>query len=320
MSFAWRKLGLVLDLSKTRLPERFVSHAQSPQVLQFEDFVRVYFSTRTVDPTNGKFLSHVCYVDVTKDFREVVGVSAHEVLPLGQLGAFDEHGIFPINVLRDGEEVLGYTTGWNRRSSVSVDTAVGLVVSKDQGATFQRLGSGPVLGPSLHEPFLVGDAFVRKFDNAFHMWYIFGTSWKRRAPDAPPDRVYKIGYTKSEDGKRWLPCGGQRLIKDVLGEDECQALPSVVFHDGRYHMFFCFREAFDFRATLGRGYRLGYAHSQDLVTWERDDAKAPPMGVAGEWDSEMQCYPHAFVHDGKLMVMYNGNKFGVGGFGLAVAE
>ena len=136
--------------------------------------VRVYFSTRAVDPSNGKYLSHIAFVDLAHDLHTVLRVSDAPVLPLGGLGCFDEHGIFPMNPVRVGELLYGYTTGWNRRVSVSVDTAIGLAISRDDGLTFQRIGDGPVLGPSLHEPCLVGDAFVRHLPgqaHAFHMWY-----------------------------------------------------------------------------------------------------------------------------------------------------
>lgn len=320
MAPQWQKRGLVMDLNEISLPRGYVSHAQSPQVLQFDDFVRVYFSTRSVDTVNGKFLSHISYLDVTSDLRSMIGLCQHEVLPLGGLGCFDEHGVFPMNVLRVGDEVWGYTTGWNRRASVSVDTAIGLVCSKDAGRTFERTSAGPVLAPSLHEPFLVGDAFVQFYNGLFHMWYIFGTRWQRYGADSAPERVYKIGHTTSHDGIAWRPCGGRQIIADVIGIDECQALPTVVQFEGRYHMFFCFREAHDFRATSGRGYRLGHAVSDDLLVWSRDDTFAPPLGQPGDWDAEMQCYPHAFVRDGQLVLLYNGDRFGARGFGAAVLQ
>lgn len=102
--------------------------------------------------------------------------------------------------------------------------------------------------------------------------------------------------------------------------DECQALPTVVCLDGVYHMFFCYRQAFGFRTNKSNAYRLGYAHSADLVRWTRDDANAG-IGVSAEgWDSEMQCYPHVFKMGDKVYMLYNGNQFGRDGFGLAVLE
>ena len=43
---------------------------------------------------------------MTKNLRDVIRVSDRTVIPLGGLGCFDEHGIFPMNVLRDGDAVL----------------------------------------------------------------------------------------------------------------------------------------------------------------------------------------------------------------------
>lgn len=312
----WQKLGRIFNPEDHPLPNDCKQFAQSPQALVFDDFVRVYFSTRALDPKNGKFLSHIAFADFSKDFRNLLQVSSATVLPLGELGCFDEHGIFPLSPLRDGDRILAYTTGWSRRVSVSVETGIGRVISHDQGLTFQRQGNGPVLSSSLHEPYLVGDAFVRKIDQTWHMWYIFGTHWKSHPPDAPPDRTYKIGHATSPDGLTWQR-QGQPIIADRLGEDESQALPTVIQIGSRHHMFFCYRESFDFRQTKGRGYRIGHAWSEDLTHWVRDDDDPQLSGTHDDWDSDMQCYPNVFACDERIFLLYNGNDFGRHGFGLA---
>ena len=38
------------------------------------------------------------------------------------------------------------------------------------------------------------------------------------------------------------------------------------------------------------------------------------------WDSEMVCYPHVFVHEGRKVMLYCGNGYGRSGFGMAVME
>lgn len=316
----WRKLGKIFDPTQHVLPNGCVQFAQSPQALVFDDFVRIYFSTRAVDPGNGKYLSHIAFVDMRKNLLDVIRVSDRTVIPLGGLGCFDEHGIFPMSVMRHGDAVYGYTCGWNRRVSVSVDTAIGLAISRDGGLTFQRIGPGPVLAASLHEPCLVGDGFVKVINGVFHVWYIFGTGWKRYAPDAAPDRTYKIGHATSNDGIEWVKEEARQIIPDRLGPDESQALPTVVGIGKRHHMFFCYRESFDFRKVKGRGYRIGHAWSDDLTTWTRDDDHPLLEGTPGEWDSDMQCYPHVFECDGKIHLLYNGNEFGRHGFGLATLE
>ncbi len=314
----WKKLGNIFDPTRHKLPNSCFEFAQSPQALVFDDFVRIYFSTRQKDAT-GKYLSHIAFVEFEKSFKRIIRVSTETVIPLGGLGCFDEHGIFPMNVVRDGKKILSYITGWNRKVSVSVDTSIGLAVSDDNGLTFRKIGPGPVLTSSLYEPFLVSDAFIALYGRTYHMWYIYGTKWLRSTQENPPDRVYKIGHAISDDGIAWQK-EGRQLINDKLNSNECQALPTVLNFNNRYQMFFCYRQPFGFRTKKDSAYRIGYAFSDDLINWTRDDTAAGIDVSKDGWDSGMICYPHVFQCDGKIFMLYNGNEFGRFGFGLAVLE
>jgi len=152
------------------------------------------------------------------------------------------------------------------------------------------------------------------------MWYIFGTTWKCFTGESTPDRTYKIGHATSVDGVKWRKEEARQIIDDRLGPDESQALPSVVEIDGRYHMFFCYRQSSDFRSNSARAYRIGHAYSDDLVDWTRDDDDPGIESSQGDWDSDMMCYPHTFRCDDRVYMLYNGNYFGRFGFGLAVLE
>jgi hypothetical protein len=314
----WLKKGKIFDPTKHNLANGCVEFAQSPQALVFADFIRIYFSTRKKDLEKGKYLSHISFVDMDKAFKKVINLSSHTVIELGNLGCFDEHGIFPMNVVRYKNRIYAYTCGWNRKVSVSVDTSIGFAVSEDDGFTFKKAGDGPILTSSLHEPFLVGDPFVCIFENTFHMWYIYGTQWKRFSDEGAPDRIYKIGHAVSQDGMEWQK-DGIRLIEDKF-PDESQALPTVIYFNQKYHMYFCYRQSFDFRKNRDRGYRIGYAYSKDLVNWTRDDSSVGIDVTEGSWDSDMLCYPHAFHCGGNIYLLYNGNEFGRYGFGLAQLE
>jgi hypothetical protein len=307
-------------VGEARLPGRFVGFAQSPQALVLDDRIRIYFSTRSLDADGGKYRSHVLFADFNRDLEGLIGVSAEPVIAPGELGCFDEHGIFPMNVIRVDDEIRGYTCGWSRRVAVSVETAIGLAISRDGGRTFQRTGPGPILSATVREPFLVGDPFVRLIGDRFHMWYIFGTAWKHVPGNSVPERTYKIAHAVSTDGVDWTRDEGVQIIPDRLGRDEAQALPSVVEIDAAFHMVFCYRETSDFRTNAGRGYRLGHAVSTDLVSWERADDEFSMTGDTGAWDADMQCYPHVFEANGQVYLLYNGNDFGRYGFGAAVLE
>jgi hypothetical protein len=313
----WKKLGQIFEFNKTSLSNIFVSHTQSPQAIIHDDFIRIYFSTRKTDVDNY-YISHIQYVDMNPEMNTIIQTSQHEVITMGNLGCFDEHGIFPICPVRVGNKIYAYTSGWSRRSSVSVETGIGLAISDNDGFTFKRYGNGPILTSSINEPFLIVDGFVRQFNDRFYMYYIYGKTWTEETETQVPERIYKIGLATSKDGINWEKRGGNQIIEDILGDQECQALPTIIHHNGLFHMYFCYRFATDFRTNLSRGYRLGYAYSTDLIKWVRDDNnKGIELGIPGEWDSEMMCYPHLLELKDKVYMLYNGNKFGKDGFGLA---
>ena len=303
------RLGNIFDVKKYGF-----EYAKSPQAVVFEDFVRVYFSDCKKD--NDKLISYVCFADFTKDFRNVIKIK-RQILPDGELGCFDEHGIFPFSPFVNDGKIWGYTSGWSRRKSVSVDTGIGLVVSDDNGESFYRLGNGPVLTSSLYEPFLVVDGFVKKYNDKYHMWYIFGTEWKIFKEGEVPERIYKIGHAVSDDGIEWKR-DGRQIISDKI-EDESQALPSVMYHNGCYYMVFCYRNSYDFRNNSKNSYSLGYAISYDLINWERCDESCFE-GERQEWESDMNCYPNLCMVNDQPYILYNGNGFGKTGFGIMKVE
>lgn len=311
----WEKLGLIFDPREHNLFYKSNSYAQAPQALVFDDFVRIYFSTRTIDESS-KYLSHIAFVDFTKNFKNIVRIARHEVISPGELGCYDEHGIFPLNILRHGDIIYGFIGGWNRRISVMIDGAIGLCISKDDGNSFQRIGNGPIIAPNIHEPYLIADPFVKYYNNQFHMWYIFGSQWIKSHDTGQAERIYKIGHATSNDGAKWNR-NGQFIIPEVLQKNECQALPTVIQIGNLYHMYFCYRHAINFRFDSSQSYRLGYAFSDDLKNWIRNDSLGGLYCSEDGWDSSMICYPHLFDMDGESYMLYNGNEFGKNGFGIA---
>jgi hypothetical protein len=85
-------------------------------------------------------------------------------------------------------------------------------------------------------------------------------------------------------------------------------------------MYFVYREGLDFRTTFGRGYKIGYATSINLIDWNRKDKEAGIEYSKEGWDSTMHHYPHVFELNGKYYMIYNGNEFGKYGFGLAILK
>jgi len=85
-----------------------------------------------------------------------------------------------------------------------------------------------------------------------------------------------------------------------------------------YHMWFCYRGSHSFRKGED-AYRIGYATSDDLRQWHRHEDQSSLGPAETGWDSEMVAYPAVLSVNKDLLLFYNGNSFGVEGFGLAVA-
>ncbi|HWI17198.1 MAG TPA: hypothetical protein VNT81_05600 [Vicinamibacterales bacterium] len=291
--------------------------AQAPATLLFDDFVRVYFSCRPRPDAAGQYVSYSAFVDFERsDLRQRVALAARPIFALGDLGTFDQFGTYPASVIRAGDEVRAYYGGWTRCVSVPFDVAIGYAISTDNGVTFDKQGSGPVLGAGPDEPFVISGPKIRRFNNRWYLFYIAGVKWIAQDPRAEP--VYRIRMATSDDGISWQR-HGRELIAPRIEADECQASPDVIFAGGKYHMFFCYRYSLGYRGRE-KGYRIGYASSPDLITWTRDDARAGIDVSESGWDSEMISYPHVFELDGRTWMMYLGNGVGRTGFGLAELE
>lgn len=316
--FTWQKLGRVFVPQDVTGRPWLREFAQAPATLVFDDFVRVYFSCRPPRDAHGQYVSYSAFVDFDRgDLTRIVGVAERPVLELGGRGCFDEFGTYPMSVLRDGSEVIAYYGGWTRCESVPYDVAIGMARSRDGGVSFERLGPGPVFAASLNEPMTISGPKIRRFGDRLLLFYVAGTKWK--VVDGRPESIFKLRMAVSNDGRHWERDGCD-LVPSLLEPDECQASPDVLFSGGRYHMFFSYKYSSGFRNS-DRGYRIGYAQSDDLVTWTRDDAQAGiGCGAAGEWDGQSIAYPHVFELDGATYMLYLGNEVGRYGFGLAKAE
>jgi predicted GH43/DUF377 family glycosyl hydrolase len=315
--YRWQRLGLLFGPADFPAEGWMKEFVQSPSVLVGERRLRVYFCSRPAPTEPGQYRSYLSFIDLDRsDPRKVVRICERPALALGTFGTFDEFGTNPVSVIQDGPLVRVYYAGWTRCESVPFNAAIGVAVSSDGGDNFERLGMGPVLSYSPDEPFLLGSPRIRKFGDTWTLWYVAGRRWLETG--GKPEPVYKIRMASSQDGLNWTK-HGQDLIPDRLGEDECQACADVSLRDGRYHMFYSYRHAHNYKSAEG-GYRIGYAISEDMRTWRRHDERAG-LGVSAEgWDSQMVSYPHVFELDGRTYMLYQGNEMGRTGIGLARLE
>ncbi|MEO0411074.1 MAG: hypothetical protein AAF221_04430 [Pseudomonadota bacterium] len=296
----WRKLGQICG--GLTIGNWAGGFAAVPTAVHLSgDVYRVYVSAR-----DDKQRSRPAWIDVDIKALKVTNECAQPVLPLGDLGAFDDSGVMPtwITPRRDGD--LMYYIGWNRGVTVPFRNSVGLA-KQDERGTWNKLYQGPILDRTRDEPHFVASCAVMEDGDLFHNWYLSCTGWS--AAESGPTHHYHIKYATSRDGVDWQRSG--HVAIDFVGDEYAISRPSVLRgHDGSWHMWF---------STRGDHYQIFKATSRNGSDWARTPDPVLTTSQSG-WDAEMVCYPFVFEHAGKRFMFFNGNGYGQSGLGLAVWE
>ena len=297
---SWRKLGLFIEPQRDKWWS--VSHAMIPTPDKLGDGVfRIYYSGRNSDNQ-----SHIGWADVDlKMSPRVIRYSDEPVLKPGRLGCFDDNGVTPSCVidLDNGEKALFYI-GWNPGSTVRMHLFGGLALSHDGGFSFERWSEAPILERTQSDPYLNTAPWVIREENGFRMFYVSGTEWLSK--DLPR---YNIKTASSLDGKVWHREG--HVCVDFRDKDEnALARPYVIKDGSTWKMWFSHK---------GSAYRIGYAESEDGLSWYRHDDQCEFTNGDEDFDSEMIAYAAIVKHGKHKYMFYNGNNYGFNGIGLAIS-
>lgn len=292
------------------------SHAQVPvaDYIEEENIIKVYFSTR-----DDKGMSLPAYVILDADDpTKVLEVSKEPILPIGDLGMFDDCGVMPSWIVnRENNEKWLYYIGWNVRNTISYHNSVGLAISKDGGKTYKRFSKGPLWDRNYIEPHYSGTSCVLLDKGIWKNWYLSCTEW--RIVEGKSEPRYHIKYAESINGIDWERKGTVAI--DYLNLEEAGIVKaSVIKHDDLYKMWYSYRSFDNYRANKDNSYRIGYAESIDGIKWERKDDESGIKRSDDGWDSLMIEYPHVIRVKDEYLMFYNGNGFGQSGFGYSVLE
>jgi predicted GH43/DUF377 family glycosyl hydrolase len=298
----WKKLGVVFNASNHS--PWMVTHASNPvaEVLQ-DDFVRIYFSTR--DAENRSSVGSLV-INLNNPAKIEDLASTPHIAP-GEPGLFDDSGVSMGCLARVDGELRMYYLGWNLGVTVPWRNSIGLAISRDGGKTFVKHSRAPLLDRNEQDPFSISYPWVMQESPAdWKMWYGSNLRWGREQTDM----AHLLKYADSSDGLSWRREG--RIAIPFKSPDEyAMSKPCVIRDADRYRMWYSYR---------GKAYRIGYAESSDGITWERMDNEVGITASESGWDSETVEYPDVFDSGGTRFMLYNGNRYGQTGFGLAVFE
>ena len=301
MAIVWKKLGCVF--APNQKYDWMNSHAAQPLAVNIQgDLFRIFFSSR-----NKNNAASVGFVDIDINRpTEVLRISEEPLLSPGLPGMFDENGISIGCILKFNNQYRLYYLGWNLLVTVPWHNSIGLAQSKDLNTPFERYSLAPILDRNNHDPISFSYPWILVENGKWRMWYGSNLKW---GPDQRSmDHVIK--YAESKDGIHWLPTG--KIAIGIESPDEYAfSKPCVVKRNGLYLMWYSYR---------GTEYRIGYAESKDGESWERKDHLAGIEASASGWDDQAICYPNVIEHNGKFFMFYNGNRYGLTGFGVAVEQ
>lgn len=290
------------------------THAQSPVIDIVDDNIwRIYYNTRDLNKR-----TRISYIEVEAGNPEnILYIHNKPILELGDIGDFDDCGVMCSDIVNFNGKKYLYYLGWNVRNTIPYHLSIGLAVS-DDGKYFKKLFKGPILDRTNIEPYLCTSCCVVIENDCWKMWYTSGTGYKIINNYVEP--LYNIKYATSKDGVKW---NRENVVSvDYNNNHEALGVPSVLFEDGKYKMWYSYRDIFDYRINAKHSYRIGYAESNDGIYFNRMDNKAgiDISKLDNEWDSEMIAYGKVIKNKNEKYMFYNGNGFGQTGIGYAIWE
>ena len=247
----WINKGLIFSPNTKVEWER--SHCQLPTAIKLnENLVRVFYASR-----DKMQRSRVGYFDFDFDDEKVIDKSTRPILDVGAIGTFDEHGIYPSSVIKVEDTFYMYYIGWNRGIEAPLFyTSIGLAKSKDC-VNFEKHYDSPILARGGCDPTLVTSPNVIADNGSFTMYYVSGVEWTRNANNKLNSR-YHIKIAKSQDGIEWSRDGKVAIGFKIESETNI-ARASVVYFNGKYHMWYCY-------VSQPNSYKMGYAKSIDGIS------------------------------------------------------
>lgn len=306
MSSRFQFLGVVFGPDLLPPHPQLASHASNPTPLHLGGAeYRVFYASR--DEQNRSSLS---FFDLDVDAREVTNIGQEPLFSFGGTGTFFSHGVTPGSIYEaDGHLWLSFM-GWQiPRQGEHWCGELGLLkLDKEKLKTSLHSGQ-PLLGRREWDTLSLSYPGVVRLDSGSYLM-VFGSTvtW-----DAGNDEMlHVLRAAGSPGGFNWHPIGHPH--PHSLGTAQAFSGPNLLSRgEGIYDVYFSYRGAPPSK------YRIGCSRFDSKnSSWQR----LPDPVISGldphSIGVEMQAYPSVFRHDGRTLMLFNGDGYGRTGVGLAV--
>lgn len=297
----WEKKGLIYA-PDNRMNWAVHSALTPTPFLLNENVIRLYAGFR-----DEQGISRIGFIDLdAKNPSKILRVSEKPVIDVGEPGTFDDNGIILGDLIRHEDKIYMYYVGFQLAEKVKFLAFTGLAISKDNGETFEKYSSAPVLDRSDEGLFFRAIHSVIIENGIWKCWYGVGSEWSTINGGVYPK--YRTRYIESKDGINFGPQG--KLCIDFKGDEYRIGRPRVQKNGDKYLMYYTV-------GTLRGTYLPGLAESSNGYDWTRKDELVGIAPSQEGWDSKALSYTAPLRYKDKEYLFYNGNDMGKTGVGYA---
>ena len=293
----WVSRGLILKPSKDIWWMYSHVGASCAEVID-KNKIKLYISGRASD---NKSRIGCAYIEIGKKIR-VIKIDKNPILDLPKKpGFFDTDGILYPYIINFKRKTFLYYCGWMNHKTFTYNCNIGVAIKKNN--QYKKYSNYPIIPLDEIDPIGTGSMAIYKVNkNLLRMYYVSFLPWEDNNGSYEPR--YYIKIAESVDGIKW-----KKLNKTALGLQKNEiavAKPSVYLDNKNINLFFCAR---------GQYYKIYQATSKNGINFLRN--KNALLLPSGNWDSQSQTYPYVFKVNNRLIMLYNGNKYGKTGLGFA---
>lgn len=306
----WIKKGLICSHETLNL-QWYKKNTMVPLPYLFdENTLRIY-----VTMCDEQNIGRIGYIDVNPaNPSEIIGYSKDPVIDIGEDGCFDDNGVVTASILKDGDKLYMYYSGYQTCVKVPYLIFAGIAVSSDNGKTFTKISKRiPIIDRIDGESGTRCVPFVIKEGDSYRMWYTAdsGKGWVEGEKKKLP--LYDLKYMESKSPVDWPAKKSDVAVTFSHTDEHGIAKCTLWKEDGLYKIIYSIR-------SLSKGYRLGYGESKTGIHFTRMDEKVGIDVSEIGWDSEMIEFAERIEVKDKVYLFYCGNHYGMAGMGYAELE
>lgn len=281
-----------------------ISHASLPTIIQTDCHnFKIFYSTRD---TLGK--SHTTFVDLNfKNWKPGVLLKNINQFPSfspNSPGYFDDSGVSLTSFVKIENILYAYYLGWSKKIGVPFSNEIGIAIV-DNNFNFKRIQKLPIYNKSEVEPLTFGYPTIVGTNKKIYMYYDSIDKWDESEPN---NYKFDLRVAVMKGSHKWLYCNKLSLVTNIIS----RAITRPAFIStptGLMMVYSC---------EIDGEYKLNAAlqDKKNHYKWIKNDRFIfPPSGQS--WDSNEQSYCNIFKYQKYYYMLYNGNKYGKTGFGIA---